>query len=553
MPSEGAPDSSRARWVGVVDENQVAAASVSALPVVAVGGADYARARVLVRDGALVRGFVDVALTDGTIDPAELAAQTEALPAAATRPALDRRPSVTVVICTRDRSSILSAALTSILAVDYPNFDVVVVDNASATSATSDLVSEHFADPRVTLVTEPFPGLAGARNTGIAHATGEFIAFTDDDVLVDAGWLDGLVAGFARSEDADCVVGLVPSGELRTRVQSYFDERVTWSHNLTPRVFSMDEKPADLPTFPFSVGQFGTGANFALRRSTLARIGGFDTAFGVGTRTGGGEDIDMFSRVLLAGGTLVVEPSALVWHRHRADIGALRTQAEGYGLGLGAWLTKLVLDSDTLPLVLARGVGGVRRLLSIGAGGSSAPRTEAVTTEDADWAALVKGLGALELRAALKGPARYARQRFDGRGIPLPAAAPLAPEPTVPLTIGRRQLSRWGAVAALAGIAGLLSAFPFPETVQAVLVALLVFVGPGAALRAWVRLPALTTAVAVPGIGFALAILVPSGMAIASAWHSHAFLVVLALVTTVAGALRWVPSDEARHRKAVAL
>jgi hypothetical protein len=84
------------------------------------------------------------------------------------------------------------------------------------------------------------------------------------------------------------------------------------------------------------------------------RMGGFDTALGVGTRTGGGEDIDMFTRVLLDGYSLVVQPSAIVWHRHRDGLEDLRVQARSYGTGLGAWLTKILMNPHMARLAVAR-------------------------------------------------------------------------------------------------------------------------------------------------------------------------------------------------------
>src|SRR5687767_1821551 len=91
----------------------------------------------------------------------------------------------------------------------------------------------------------------------------------------------------------------------------------------------MADPPADPPTFPFCVGAFGTGANFALDRRTALALGAFDPALGVGTRTGGGEDIDMFTRVIREGHSLVVQPSAIVWHRHRAEPEDLIVRAPG--------------------------------------------------------------------------------------------------------------------------------------------------------------------------------------------------------------------------------
>ncbi|WP_345375643.1 glycosyltransferase family 2 protein [Frondihabitans cladoniiphilus] len=438
MTSPEAPEWSGAVWIGQIDVAELP--DPSAGDTVALSDSvGYSRARLLVRRSRAVLGFVELDVTDlpeigGSVSLDDLLVALAKLPdvPAAVEPLI--LPTVTVIICTRDRAEQLRGALTSVLAIDYPSFDVVVVDNAGATTETRDLVETEFGDPRVRLVSEPLAGLSRARNTGLLEATGDIVAYTDDDVVVDRHWLRSLVTGFARNEDVTCVTGLVPSGELRTAVQRFFDDRVSWSANLVAREFRLATPPADLPMFPFSVGEYGTGANFALRRDTAIELGGFDTAFGVGTRTGGGEDLDIFTRVLFAGGALVVEPSALVWHRHRADLGALRHQAIGYGTGLGAWLTKVALNPTMMKVAISRAPLAVKRLVSKGGGSlesgdamSSVPALPVATVSaselsgDVDWAKAVSKVGWIELWSVTKGPWRYLRQRWDGTGLIDPA------------------------------------------------------------------------------------------------------------------------------------
>jgi GT2 family glycosyltransferase len=242
------------------------------------------------------------------------------------------------------------------------------------------------------------------------------VAFVDDDVVVDRHWLAALADAYARDADVVCVTGLVPSGELRTPTQRYFDERVTWARNTDRRVFRTSAPPADLPLFPFSVGAFGTGANMSLRRSAALALGGFDVALGPGTLARAGEDPDLFTRVLFSGGALAVEPSAVVWHKHRPDRAALRSQALGYGTGLGAWVAKLMLRPRTALAVLRRAVGALRQLGALGQGvGAGAGADQVSTAVDAvgGWPVddafreATAGLKRVELVAALGGPWRY--------------------------------------------------------------------------------------------------------------------------------------------------
>lgn len=359
MGSEAVPDWAGARWVGAVDLESLGGCSQLRLQE----SLGYRRARLLVRSGATVRGFIDVEASDGALPRSQVEAAAAELPAPVPQRGATSTPSISVIVCTRDRAECLRKALEAILRLDYPNFDVIVVDNAARSSATRDLVRNDFPDPRVTLISEPRPGLSNARNAGLRHARGDLVAYTDDDVVVDGGWLLAIAAGFEQAPDVACVTGLVPAGELRSRAQGYFDARVGWSKTVAPKVYSLADPPADLPAFPFCVGAFGTGANFALDRRAALDLGAFDPALGVGTRTGGGEDLDMFTRVILSGRSLVVQPSAVVWHRHRADLEELIVQARGYGNGLGAWLAKIFLNPRTARMALARAPRGAAYFL----------------------------------------------------------------------------------------------------------------------------------------------------------------------------------------------
>src|SRR5258708_20069101 len=104
---------------------------------------------------------------------------------------LQRAPFVSVVISTRDRPDRLSRCLSALLALQYPDYEVIVVDNAPSTSATADLIRQTYADePRIRYVREDHPGLPSGHNRGIVEARGDIIAFTDDDVIVDTCWLE---------------------------------------------------------------------------------------------------------------------------------------------------------------------------------------------------------------------------------------------------------------------------------------------------------------------------------------------------------------------------
>ncbi|MET8977574.1 glycosyltransferase [Streptomyces sp. NPDC004539] len=268
-------------------------------------------------------------------------------------------PYTTVVIATRERAGKLVHALDSMLAQDHPRFEIVVVDNAPVTEATRELIREKYAE-RVRYVCEPVPGLAVAHNRGVAVARGEVVAFTDDDVVADPRWLTELTSPFASDPGLGCATGLILPARLGTPAQVLLESHGGFSKGFAPRTYDPAEPPADQPLFPFTAGRFGSGASMAFRTGVLREAGGFDPATGAGTLARGGDDLYGFVRVLALGYRLHYTPYAVVWHHHRETWRDLETQAYGYGAGLGAYLTAVLVNSPgLLPAFLARLPKGV--------------------------------------------------------------------------------------------------------------------------------------------------------------------------------------------------
>jgi len=219
---------------------------------------------------------------------------------------------------------------------------VLLVDNRPAGEPPS-------VDPPVRVLTQRRPGASAARNAGIREAKGEFIAFTDDDVDVDPGWLRAIAQRFAAEPDAGAVTGAVYPKELETQAQQWFEEhgagaaRHYTTASFRRRGWSVEDRIGGTRDSMYKLGPYGTGANMAFRASVLDEIGGFDEALGPGTPTKAGEDIELFLRLLMRGHRLAVEPGASVRHTHRRTYPELRDQMEGYGRGLTAMLTASVL------------------------------------------------------------------------------------------------------------------------------------------------------------------------------------------------------------------
>jgi len=250
-------------------------------------------------------------------------------------------PLFSVVISTRDRASQLAGCLRKLAGQDYPDFEVVVVDNAPTTDEVRAVARDAALDCRY--VREDRPGLSRARNAGVGAARGDLIAFLDDDEEADPHWLAELLRGFRSGDDIGCVSGMILPAALDTQAQEWFEQFGGHSkgRGFTPAVFSARHgHKGQSPLYPLP--PFGAGGNMAFRREALAAIGGFDVALGAGTAACGAEDTYAFSRVLLGGYRMAYQPSALVRHHHYGDPAGLSRQLRGYGTGLTAYYAALI-------------------------------------------------------------------------------------------------------------------------------------------------------------------------------------------------------------------
>jgi glycosyltransferase involved in cell wall biosynthesis len=305
---------------------------------------------------------------------------------------------VSMIVCTRDRTRGLQECLHTLQQVDYDPIEIIVVDNAPSDSATWEAVAALAQnDDRVRYTCEPRAGLSRARNHGLSMAKYDIAAFTDDDTMVDPGWPSAIAAGFAGDPETMCVTGMVAAMALDTRSQRYFDSRYSWGEAFEPRRYDLTIHRYPTRLYPFSAGIFGTGANFAVRRSALADLGDFDPLLGAGGPGRGGEDLDMFLRVILAGGRICYLPSALVWHRHRADAQALSEQIYSYGYGLGAYLAKHFLNRQLPLAMLGQGIRQIGLVVS----------RMRQATQESQYGEGGKKLGLTEARGFVAGALRY--------------------------------------------------------------------------------------------------------------------------------------------------
>jgi cellulose synthase/poly-beta-1,6-N-acetylglucosamine synthase-like glycosyltransferase len=247
-------------------------------------------------------------------------------------------PAVTVAVCTRDRAEDLESCLASLAAQrSPPDHEILVVDNAPADDRAAEVARRAGAR----YVREPLPGLTFARNRALREAKGELLAFVDDDARPDWGWLRSGTARLARDRTLAACSGPVFPAELETAAQLLFEAQGGFLQSLTPGVYGADppneESAGHWPCF--AVGMFASG-NMAFRVEALRELGGFDEALGAGTASGGGDDHDIFYRLVRSGRRYVYEPAFLIRHRHRRELDELVRQMESWGRGTSAFLAK---------------------------------------------------------------------------------------------------------------------------------------------------------------------------------------------------------------------
>ena len=330
IPAQRAPLGAASAWLLVSVFTEAVGSLVIEVPPEGLSG-DQVKTTVMAELGGEIEWRLD--------------AESSALPPflASRQKVLAHAPNITVIVCTRERPERLTTCLQSLIAQDYPNFSVLVVDNFPTTERTKDVI-DRLASPLITYAVQPQKGLSRAKNLAVELVGDGIIASIDDDETADPHWLAELARGFAENPEADAVTGVMAPGELETWAQVWFEQ--FGGHNklrgFTPAVFSPQTAHIQSPLYPLP--SFGSGGNVAFRAASLARIGGFDIALGPGTASMSNEDTRLFTDLLCSGGTVVYQPTAVTRHFHRRTMEELRTQMLGYGVGLTAFYASLVMD-----------------------------------------------------------------------------------------------------------------------------------------------------------------------------------------------------------------
>lgn len=220
--------------------------------------------------------------------------------------ALPMTPLVSVIVCSYNGAKTLAACLESLGKIDYPSYEVILVDDGS----TDDTPAIAARFPEIRYIRQTNHGLSHARNTGAAAAAGEVFAYTDSDCMADIDWLYYLI-GTLVSGDYAGVGGPNVSPPARNWVQAC----VAAAPGGPSHVLLTDTVAEHIP-----------GCNMAWYRWAFESVGGFDAEY-----RKAGDDVDFCWRIQQAGHEIGFSPTAIVWHYRRFTLEAFRKQQEGYG------------------------------------------------------------------------------------------------------------------------------------------------------------------------------------------------------------------------------
>ena len=234
---------------------------------------------------------------------------------------------ISLIICTRDRCQQLARCLESVRRITFDRpWELIIVDNGS-TDETAEVVREFIktADVRAISLFEPTPGKSNGLNTALKTATGQILAFTDDDCYPAPDFLSQVWPAFD-----DPSVGYIGG---RIMLHDPADYRITINESVTPRTF---------PAGSFVCAGCIEGANMAFRRGVLLDIEGFDPLFGPGTPFII-EDIDAVGRASALGWKGEYHPEVVVRHHHGRKAADAAALWKTYAIGIGAYHMKLLL------------------------------------------------------------------------------------------------------------------------------------------------------------------------------------------------------------------
>ena len=224
----------------------------------------------------------------------------------ASRVKLSSYPKASVVVCSYNGGKTLGRCLDSLKQIDYPDYEVVLVDDGSKDD-TQEIAAKH---PWIVNIRQENKGLSYARNVGAHAAKGDVIVYTDSDCMADPDWLYYLIGTLLSGEYAG-----VGGPNVSPPAENWVQACVSAAPGGPSHVLLTDVVAEHIP-----------GCNMAFHRRAFDLVGGFDPEY-----RKAGDDVDFCWRLQQAGGVIAFSPAAIVWHYRRFSLQAFKKQQEGYG------------------------------------------------------------------------------------------------------------------------------------------------------------------------------------------------------------------------------
>lgn len=220
---------------------------------------------------------------------------------------LPQYPRVSVVVASYNGGRTLPACLDSLAHLNYPNYEIILVDDGSTDDTLK--IAAHY--PSVRTIHHENRGLSAARNTGIAAATGDIVAFTDSDCRADEDWLYYAVGDLLKTDA--CAIG---GHNFPPPEDNWIAGCVSVSPGGPAHVMLDDRTAEHIP-----------GCNMLFWKWSLDEIQGFDPVY-----RAAGDDVDVCWRLLQRGYQIAFSHSGFVWHYRRNTVQAYLKQQRGYGI-----------------------------------------------------------------------------------------------------------------------------------------------------------------------------------------------------------------------------
>lgn len=238
---------------------------------------------------------------------------------------------LSIVVCTRNRAEALREALPFFAKMETARtWELIFVDNGS-TDGTKEILDDFVKSQSINcrVLYHPQPGLSRARNVGWKAASANIVSFTDDDCYPQSDYPSSILAAFEHDEKLGFVGGRV----------------LLWDEEDLPITIQTSNEPVHIDPCSFISTGIIHGANMAMKKTLLERVGGFDELLGAGAKIPSGEDCDTLSLICSCGYSGMYDPKLVVFHHHRRknkdDEIFLMKQ---YDLGRGAYFVKCIIE-----------------------------------------------------------------------------------------------------------------------------------------------------------------------------------------------------------------